>query len=204
MKNSSRRIGRTLWVALRSMLVLTAVLGLGYTLVVSGLAAVAFPWQAHGSLVTDRNGHVVGSALIGQAFADTQGNPLPQYFQPRPSAAGSGYDGSASSGSNLGPENAKLVAAIGERRDRIAAFDGVDPGLVPPDALTASASGLDPDISPAYAALQVDRVAAARGLSVPVVADLVERHTQRRALGIVGEPRVNVLELNMSLDGLKG
>lgn len=204
MKNSSRRIGRTLWVAMRSMLVLTVVLGVGYTLLVTGIGQIALPHQAHGSLVSDAQGRTVGSALIGQSFVDGHGDPLPQYFQSRPSAAGEGYDAAASAGSNLGPENDTLVSAVRERRARIAAFDRVDPGLVPADALTASASGLDPDISPAYAAIQVDRVAAARGLPAATVADLVRRATRPRALGFIGEPRVNVVELNLGLDGPEG
>jgi len=147
---------------------------------------------------------VVGSALIGQSFTDAGGEPLVAYFQPRPSAAGDGYDAGASSGSNLGPENPDLVAAIEERRAQVAALEGVEPADVPPDAVTASASGLDPHVSPAYAALQVPRVAAARGMSERDVADLVARHTGGRGLGFVGEPTVNVLRLNLALDDSEG
>ena len=190
-------------VALRAMLVFTVVLGIGYTLLITAVGQVAFPWQANGSPVT-ADGSVVGSALIGQSFTDAEGDPLPQYFQSRPSAAGDGYDGGASSGSNLGPENPDLIAAIEARRDAIAAFEEVDPAEIPADALTASASGLDPHISPAYALLQADRIAAERGFDESSVVELVESHIQQRDLGYLGEPRVNVLELNLALDALQG
>ncbi|GAA1958637.1 potassium-transporting ATPase subunit KdpC [Microbacterium deminutum] len=190
-------------VALRAMLVFTLVLGVGYTLLITAIGQVTLPWQANGSLVK-ADGRVVGSALIGQSFADADGAPSPRYFQPRPSAAGEGYDGGASSGSNLGPENPDLISAIEDRRAAIASFEGVDPGQIPADALTASASGLDPDISPAYALLQVDRVARARGLDPRAVRDLVESRIQGRDLGFLGEPRVEVLELNLALDALRG
>ncbi|MFE1646326.1 potassium-transporting ATPase subunit KdpC [Microbacterium sp. P01] len=195
---------RTTGVAIRAMLVFTLVLGVGYTLLITAIGQLALPWQANGSLITTSAGTATGSALIGQSFVDADGNPLPEYFQSRPSAAGDGYDGGASSGSNLGPENADLIASISERRDAIAAFEGVDPAAVPPDALTASASGLDPDISPAYARLQVERIAEARGLPVAEVRDLVESRIQARDLGFLGEPRVNVLQLNLALDALQG
>jgi K+-transporting ATPase ATPase C chain len=141
----------------------------------------------------------VGSSLIGQSFTDADGAALPEWFQSRPSAAGDGYDASASSGSNYGPENEDLIAAIDERRTAIAESDGVDPEDVPVDALTASASGLDPHISPEYARLQVERIADARDLPVADVEALVEEHTQGRDLGYLGEPTVNVLELNTAL-----
>jgi K+-transporting ATPase ATPase C chain len=185
-------------VALRALLVLTVALGVLYPLAITGLGQVAFARQANGSLLTE-NGETVGSSLIGQSFTDADGNPLPEWFQSRPSAAGDGYDASASSGSNLGPENEELIAAIQERRAAIAAFDGVDPAAVPADALTASASGLDPQISPAYAAIQVARVAAARGLTEEDVRALVAEHTQGRDLGFLGDETVNVLELNLAL-----
>lgn len=191
-------------VALRAMLVFTLVLGVGYTLLITLIGQVAFPWQANGSTETSGDGKAVGSALIGQSFADADGAPSPQYFQPRPSAAGDGYDGGASSGSNLGPENADLIKAITDRRTAIAAFENVDPADIPADALTSSASGLDPDISPAYALLQVDRVAEARGLDASKVRDLVESNIQARDLGFLGEPRVNVLKLNLAVDALQG
>jgi K+-transporting ATPase ATPase C chain len=190
-------------VAVRTMLVATLVLGIGYTALITGVGQLALPAQANGSLVTDAAGTVVGSALIGQSFTDADGAALPQYFQSRPSVAGDGYDASASSGSNLGPENPDLLASIAERWQAVAELEGVDPASVPVDALTASASGLDPHISPAYAALQVARVARARGLDEEEVRRLVAAHTAGPDLGYLGEPRVNVLELNLALDALK-
>jgi K+-transporting ATPase ATPase C chain len=194
---------RTAGVAVRSMLVLTAVLGIGYPLAITAIGQVALPGQANGSTVRV-DGETVGSALIGQSFVDTEGNPLPEWFQPRPSAAGDGYDGGASSGSNLGPENPDLVAAIDERRTQIAELNGVDPADIPADAVTASASGLDPHISPEYALLQVTRVAAEQGLAEADVRGLVEANIQSRDIGYLGEARVNVLELNIALKTLKG
>lgn len=202
MNASTVIIGRTLGVAIRAMIVFTLVLGIGYTLVMTGVGQLIASSQADGSLVENADGEVVGSSLIGQTFTDDAGNPLPEYFQPRPSAAGDGYDGGASSGSNYGPENADLIAAIGERKAEIAAFNGVSEDDVPADAVTASGSGLDPDISEAYALIQVNRVAEARGLSVEVVTQLVEDHVEGRTFGYLGEPTVNVLELNLALDAL--
>jgi len=199
--STARTTFRTAGVAVRAMLVFTLVLGIGYTVLITAVGQLALPWQANGSSVTVE-GSPVGSTLIGQTFVDSDGAPLPQYFQTRPSAAGDGYDGGASSGSNYGPENADLISAITERRAAVAAFEGVDPAEVPADAVTASASGLDPQISPAYALLQVDRVAAARGLDEAEVRALVESKIQARDLGFLGEPRVNVLELNLALDAL--
>ena len=190
-------------VSLRALLVFTVVLGIGYTLLITAIGQLALPWQANGSAVSV-DGRQVGSALIGQSWTDASGAPLPGYFQSRPSAAGAGYDGGASSGSNLGPENPDLIAAIEERKAAIAAFEGVDAADIPADALTASASGLDPHISPAYALLQVDRIAEARGLAGAAVRTLVESRIQARDLGFLGEPRVNVLELNLALDALQG
>ena len=196
---------RTTWshlrVALRAMLVLTLALGVAYPLLVTGLGRL-MPGRADGSLVTGPDGTVVGSALIGQAFTDAEGAPLRQYFQSRPSAAGDGYDGAASSGSNLGPENPDLVAAVEERRDAVAALEGVDPADVPADAVTASGSGLDPHISPAYAELQVPRVAAARGMAARDVRAAVAAATTGPALGYLGQAGVDVLELNVALDRL--
>ena len=191
------------WVAIRAMLALTVVLGVGYPLIVTGIGQATMSWQANGSAVTEGD-KTVGSALIGQSFTDADGKPLPQWFQSRPSAAGDGYDGGASSGSNLGPENTDLVASIEERRAAIAAFEDVDPSSIPADALTASASGLDPHISPAYALLQVPRVAAERGLDEGEVRALVERLTQGPDLGYLGESTVNVLQLNLAVAGLDG
>jgi K+-transporting ATPase ATPase C chain len=199
--STTRTTARTHWVAIRAMLLFTLVLGVAYTTVVTGIGQVVLPAQANGSL--ERSGdEVVGSALIGQSFADADGEPLPEWFQPRPSAAGDGYDGGASSGSNWGPENADLIAAIEERKAQVAEFDGVDEADVPTDALTASASGLDPHISPEYALQQVPRVAGERGLPESEVRELVESRIQARDLGYLGEPTVNVLQLNLALSEL--
>lgn len=195
---STRQTARTHWVALRAMLVLTVVLGLAYPLAVTAIGQIALPTQANGSLVRN-GGDVVGSAFIGQSFTDAAGEPLPEWFQSRPSAADDGYDGGASSGSNLGPENDDLIAAIEERKARVVELDGVEEPDVPADAVTASASGLDPHISPEYALLQVDRVADARGLDEAEVRALVEDHIQAPDLGFLGEPTVNVLRLNLEL-----
>jgi len=186
---------RTWTVALR-LLVLTVVATVLYTLVVTLIGQVALPAQANGSLVTS-GGRTVGSALIGQSFTDTKGNALPQWFQSRPSAAGDGYDGGASSGSNLGPDNPDLLKAIAARKAAILRSDG--PGAIPADAVTASGSGLDPHISQAYALRQVDRVAEARGIDVATVRALVQQHVQAPDLGYLGEPTVNVLQLNLAL-----
>ena len=190
------------WVALRAMLVFTVGLGVAYPLVITGIGQLALPAQANGSTEAV-DGEVVGSALIGQTFSDADGNPLPEWFQPRPSAAGDGYDAGASSGSNYGPENTDLIAAIEERKAQIAEFNGVDPDEIPADALTASASGLDPHISPEYALLQVDRIAATRDLPVDDVRALVEAYVQARDLGYLGEQTVNVLQLNIALEDLQ-
>lgn len=190
---------RTHWVALRAMLLFTLVLGVAYTLAVTGIGQLLLPAQANGSIVRTADGDAVGSSLIGQSFTDADGAPLPEWFQPRPSAAGDGYDGGASSGSNLGPEHPDLIAAVTERRAQVAEFEGVDEADVPADAVTASASGLDPHISPAYARLQVARVAAARGLDEADVSRLVDSRIQPRDLGYLGEETVNVLELNLAL-----
>lgn len=204
MNASTRSTGRTLWVAVRAMAVFTVLLGVVYTLVITGVGQLVLPWQANGEAVKNANGEVVGSALIGQGFLDADGNPLPEYFQSRPSAAGDGWDAGASSGSNWGPENEDLIAAITERKADIAAFNGVSEADVPSDAVTASGSGLDPDISPDYAKIQVARVAEARGLPVEKVQEVLDAHTQGRDLGYLGEPTVNVLQLNLALDELKG
>jgi K+-transporting ATPase ATPase C chain len=191
------RTGRQVWAGVRALLVATLALGLLYPLVVTGIAQVVAPGRADGSLVRSGD-QVVGSSLIGQAFTDAGGDPLPRYFQSRPSA--SGYDGAASGGSNLGPDSPELADLIERRRAEVAAFDGVPPAAVPADAVTASASGLDPGISPEYAAIQVDRVAAERGVAADEVAALVAQATVGRDLGFIGAPYVDVLQLNLALD----
>jgi K+-transporting ATPase ATPase C chain len=170
----------------------TLLLGVAYPFAVTGVAQVAFPSQADGSLIRDAQGQVVGSALIGQPFAEAR------YLHPRPSAAGDGYDASASSGSNLGPLNADLAARIKTDADAIRAETGAT--VVPADAVTTSASGLDPHISPAYARLQAARVAQARGVDVAVVQQVIDRNTEGAFLGFIGQPRVNVLLTNRALD----
>lgn len=186
------------WTALRALLIFTVVLGVGYPLLITGVGQLALPSQANGSLVRS-DGAVVGSALIGQSFTDADGTALPEWFQSRPSAAGAGYDGGASSGSNYGPENPDLISAIQDRKSAIESLDSVTASEIPADALTASASGLDPHISPAYALLQVQRVAEARGIPETQVRALVETFIQGRDLGYLGEPTVNVLQLNIAL-----
>ncbi|MDU0326124.1 K(+)-transporting ATPase subunit C [Microbacterium sp. KSW2-21] len=191
---------RTTGVAVRAMAVFTLLLGVAYMLLITAVGQVALPFQANGSLIKTADGQVSGSQLIGQSFTDADGNALPQYFQSRPSAAGDGYDSTASSGSNWGPENEDLIAAIEERTAASVELDGS--GQIPADALTASASGLDPDISVANAERQVARVAEARGVSASEVESLVSEHTISRDLGYLGDPRVNVVELNRALDAL--
>lgn len=189
---------------LRVLLAATLLVGVAYPLLVTGIAHAVAPWQANGSLVTATGGHTtdaaeaVGSELIGQKVDD------PALFQPRPSVAGHGYDPLSTYGSNLGPENPELIAAIEKRRDEIAEREGVNVSEVPPDAVTASGSGLDPHISVAYADLQVPRVAAASHLDEAVVQRLVEDNTTGRALGVLGEPAVNVLTLNIAVRQLAG
>jgi K+-transporting ATPase ATPase C chain len=189
---------------LRLLVAATLLVGLAYPLVVTGVAAVAAPWQARGSLVTETGdrttdpSEAVGSALLGQ------GNGDDSLFFPRPSAAGDGWDPLSSYGSNLGPESPDLVAVIEERQAEIAEREGVPVDEIPADAVTASGSGLDPDISEAYAALQVPRVAAANDLSEDQVRELVAAHTSGRTLGVLGEPHVNVLLLNIDVRRLAG
>ncbi|RFU20322.1 potassium-transporting ATPase subunit KdpC [Geodermatophilus marinus] len=191
--------GRQLGAAVRALLIATVVLGVAYPLLITGAAQLIAPGRADGSLV-EVDGQVAGSSLIGQAFTDADGAPLPQYFQPRPSA--SGYDGAASGGSNLGPNSAELADLIVQRRAEVAQFNGVDPADVPADAVTASASGLDPHISPEYAEIQIDRVAAARDLPASEMAALVAEYSSGRDAGFIGAPHVNVVELNLALDRL--
>jgi K+-transporting ATPase ATPase C chain len=163
---------------------------------VTGLAQLLFPWQANGSEIAS-GGRILGSALIGQPFT------RPEYFHPRPSAAGTGYDATASAGTNKGPTDRKLAdTLIGGAVEKVVQEDGAVRGKIPADMVTASGSGLDPQISPANAELQVARVARARGISVDTVRMLLRRHTEGRQLGFLGEPRVNVLLLNLALDSL--
>lgn len=188
----------TIFVAVRMYALAALVLGLAYPLLVTGAARVAFPEQARGSLLVDAEGVVRGSRLIGQLFTSER------YFHGRPSAAGAGYDAAASGGSNLGPTSQALVKAVEERvAAAIAREVGLEPGTVPADMVTASASGLDPHISPATALAQVARVARARGLREDDVRALVTSRIEPRDLGFIGEPRVNVLELNLALDGMR-
>jgi K+-transporting ATPase ATPase C chain len=202
---------RQLRPALVSVVTLTVLCGFVFPLAITGIAQLVFHHQANGSLI-ERDGRIVGSHLIGQGFSD------PGYFHPRPSAAGGGYDPTASAGTNLGPTSDKLVNGIHRRlpngQNDPGNFDGIrdlarayrqENGLpadapLPADAVTRSASGLDPDISPANAALQTARVAQARRLPVDVLRRLVLAHTEGRTFGVLGEPRVNVLELNLALD----
>jgi K+-transporting ATPase ATPase C chain len=185
---------RQLGTGFKMMLVLTVLTGLLYPGVVTGLCQVLFPARANGSLIV-ANGHAIGSELIAQNFKK------PEYFQPRPSAAGNdGYDPMASGPSNLGPTSQKLADRV---KDSVASFRKNNPdytGPIPADLVTTSGSGLDPDISPASAEAQAARIAKARGIPVEQVRDLIRRHTKERDLGFMGEPRVNVLEINLALD----
>ncbi len=180
--------------SIRFTLVMTAVFGIAYPLVLTGLAETVFPRKAAGSLII-RNGQVIGSELLAQGFTSDR------YFHARPSAAGSGYDATSSGGSNLAQSNVKLVRRMQSDIVRLAAENPGHP--VPIDAVTTSASGLDPDITPDNAFFQAQRVAKARGLTEKQVDDLVRQRTVGRTLGLLGEPRVNVLELNLALDKMK-
>ena len=191
---------------LRLLLVFTVLTGIIYPVFMWGIAQVAFKNQANGSMVS-YHGRVVGSSLLCQEFVNAKGDPLPQYFQPRPSdavVAGEkndyGCDPLYSSASNLGPNNPTLVQQIKQRQQQIAKFDHVKISQIPADAVTTSGSGLDPDISPQNADIQVDRVAAARHVSPAAIMALVKQYTQGRTLGFLGEPRVDVLNLNIALD----
>ena len=192
----TRLLRHYLWPAFAVLFALTLVTGFAYPLAVTAIAQVAFPHQANGSMIVV-DGKAVGSSLIGQAFSDDK------YFWGRPSAAGAdGYDASGSAGSQLGPTSAALIERITAEVDRLREANGDGP--VPVDLVTTSASGLDPDISPAAAEYQVARVAAARGLSEADVRTAVARHTEQPLLGFLGQPRVNVLLLNLDLDGALG
>ena len=197
---------RQLIAALRGLIIFTIICGIAYPVIMFGVGQLVFHNQANGSLVS-YHGKVVGSSLLCQEFVDSKGNPLPQYFQPRPSVAADATDKTDygcnplfSGASNLGPNNPVLVQDIKTRQQQIAKFDHVKVSQIPPDAVTTSASGLDPYISPQNAAIQVDRVAAARHISPAQVQALVSQHTQGRVIGFLGEPRVNVLNLNIALD----
>jgi K+-transporting ATPase ATPase C chain len=183
-----------LWPALRINIFLTILLGVAYPLAVTGVSQLVFPHQANGSLIT-QNGKVIGSELIGQNFTK------PEYFQPRPSAAGSdGYDPTASGGFNYGPTNQKLIDRVKASVDKFHKENPDYHGSIPADLLTGSGSGLDPDISPASAQAQTPRVAKARGISADEISQMVAQYTKAPDLGLLGEPRVNVLKLNLALD----
>ena len=186
-----------LWVACKMTIVLTLLTGILYPIAMVGLAHLLFPRQAQGSLMT-RDGRVIGSALIGQTFSSQR------YFHPRPSAAGDkGYDAANSSGSNLGPTNKTLIDTVRARASTLREHEpGINHGEIPVDLVTASGSGLDPEITPVAAVIQIPRVAKARGLSEDAVRSIVRTHTRGRALGMLGEPGVNVLQLNLALDNL--
>lgn len=178
--------------AIVTTLFFTLLLGVGYPLAVTGIGQISFPHQANGSLIRDARGQVIGSALLAQGFT------RPEYLHPRPSAAGpEGYDASGSSGSNLGPLNEDLARRVAATADDLR---GEGPGRVPADAVTTSASGLDPDITPANAVRQAARVAAARGVSAAQVRQVIAANTQGPWLGVFGQSRVNVLKTNLALD----
>jgi K+-transporting ATPase ATPase C chain len=184
-------ITRNLIAAVLMTIVTTLILGIVYPLVITGIAQVTFPDKANGQLIT-QNGKIVGSRIIGQGFSS------PGYFHSRPSAAGMGYDAANSAGSNLGPTNKKLIDAV---KANVEAARKENPSAaVPVDLVTTSASGFDPHITPASADFQVPRIASERGMSEADVRRLVDAHTEGRQLGFFGEPRVNVLELNLALD----
>jgi K+-transporting ATPase ATPase C chain len=187
--------------AIAALIVVTLALGFGYPLVVTGFSQVFFRHQANGSLVYS-GGKLTGSALLGQSFTDSKGNPLPRYFQPRPSAVD--YNGAGSGASNLGPSNQELISQVSERVRAYRAFNHLSANAaVPVDAVTASASGLDPDISVQNALDQAPRVAAARHLPAARVVALVHKYTTGPQLGFMSEPVVNVLQINLALDGLR-
>jgi K+-transporting ATPase ATPase C chain len=190
-------------VAVLMVVVLVVITGIAYPLAVTGVAQVFFKDKANGSLI-ERDGEVIGSELIGQSFVDENGAVIPGYFRGRPSAAGDGYDAALSSGSNLGPTNQALIDRVAADVAQVRAENGLaDDFQIPVDLVTASGSGLDPEISPASAEIQIARVARERGLTEDQVRGLVEDNTNGRTLGVLGEERVNVLKLNIALDDLK-
>jgi K+-transporting ATPase ATPase C chain len=189
---------KQIWPAVSVTLVLMMITGLLYPAAVTGIAQLTFPRQANGSLIT-ADGHVIGSSLIGQSFAGAG------YFHPRRSAAGAGYDDTLSAGTNKGPTDRKLTdTLVAAMVDSVVATDGGVRGRIPSDMATASASGLDPHISPANALLQIERVSSARGVSPETVHQIVTRYTEGRQFGFLGDPRVNVLRLNLALDSTFG
>lgn len=191
-------VSKQLRPALVVLIIFTVILGLAYPLAMTGVAGMFFPHKSNGSLITNSDGRIIGSSLIGQEFTD------PKYFWGRPSGAGKGYDGSSSGASNLGPTSKQLHDETAARAAALRKASGLGPNApVPEELVVESASGLDPDISPAAANFQVSRVARARNLPVQQVQRLVNQHITGRTLGLLGEPRVNVLELNLALDKLQ-
>ncbi|KAA8828027.1 MULTISPECIES: K(+)-transporting ATPase subunit C [Bifidobacterium] len=210
MKNTISLNLRSYWAGFKAVIVFTVIVVV-YTFVMAGIGQLGMPDKANGSMITNSQGEVVGSSLIGQSFTDENGDALPQYFQSRPSAASDpnkdednqGYYGGASSGTNKGHQDEDLIKSTTELREAIAKREGVSVKDVPADAVSASSSGLDPEISPEYAAIQVKRVAKERGLKEEQVEQLVKENTTGRGLGFIGESTVNVVKLNLALDELK-
>lgn len=210
MKNAMSLNLRSYWAGFKAVVVFTVIV-IAYTFLMTGIGQLGMPGKANGSMIANAQGQVVGSSLIGQSFVDAKGDALPQYFQSRPSAASNpdldednvNYWAAASSGTNKGHQDADLLKSTTDLRQAIAKREGVSVKDVPADAVTSSSSGLDPNISPAYAAIQVRRVAKERGLSEDQVEALVRKNTTHRGLGFIGEDVVNVVTLNLALDGLK-
>ena len=210
MKNFFSLNLRAYWAGFKAIITFTVIVIL-YTILMTGIGQLGMPDKANGSMVTDAEGNIVGSSLIGQNFTDADGNALDEYFQSRPSAASDpnkeednqGYYGGASSGTNKGHADEDLIKSTTELRKAIAEREGVSVKDVPADAVSASSSGLDPEISPEYAAIQVKRVAKERGLSEEEVEKLVKENTTGRGLGFIGESTVNVVKLNLALDELE-
>ncbi|TPF93814.1 potassium transporter KtrA [Bifidobacterium sp. UTBIF-68] len=210
MKSSMSLNLRSYWAGFKAVIVFTVIVVV-YTFVLAGIGQLGMPDKANGSMITNAQGEVVGSSLIGQSFTDENGDALPQYFQSRPSAASDpnkeednqGYYGGASSGTNKGHADEDLIKSTTELRKAIAEREGVSVKDVPADAVSASSSGLDPEISPEYAAIQVKRVAKERGLSEEQVEKLVKENTTGRGLGFIGESTINVVKLNLALDELE-